>query len=93
MGRGQQDVGWRRWSWEGSWGAGERRDIVDRQGWGRALGSWRWRGPEFWAGQMLNAQIHWAMGGGGGEGVGVKGRRKTRIPWLEGSRGCRQNST
>ena len=32
MGRGQQDVEWRRWSWEGSWDAGERRDIVDRQG-------------------------------------------------------------
>lgn len=38
MGRGQQDVGWRRWSWEGSWGAGERRDIVDRQGVGQGPG-------------------------------------------------------
>ena len=51
-------------------------------------GSWQWRGPEFWAGQMLNAQIHW-----GADSEGVKGRRKTRIPWLEGSRGFRQNST
>jgi hypothetical protein len=37
---------------------------------------------------MLNAQIHWEA-----EGEGMKGRRKTRIPWLEGSRGFRQNST
>ena len=45
------------------------------RGWGRALGSWRWRGPEFWAGQMLNAQIHWAMGGGG-RGRGCEGEEE-----------------
>lgn len=30
VGRDQQDMGWRRWSWEGSWGAGEGWDAVDR---------------------------------------------------------------
>ena len=32
VGREQQDVGWRRWSWKGSWGAGEKKDAVDRRG-------------------------------------------------------------
>lgn len=32
VGREQQDMGWRRWSWKGSWGAGERKGAVDRRG-------------------------------------------------------------